>query len=122
MAKNEIMKRSPGGYRLGSGKKRKQIDQKLLFKLAQTMLSQQSIGLILDCTPKHLQERYQHIIDKGREIRRHSLVEAMWEKALVEKDTKMMIWLSKQHLGYKENFPDQPTQVLFNVICNEVPK
>lgn len=94
----------------------------LVYRCAQTMLPVESIATILDCPPHVLHEKYQRALNRGREERKQSLVEAMWHKALVERDTKMMIWLSKQHLGYKENMPEQPTSIQFNVTCNEVPK
>jgi hypothetical protein len=33
----------------------------------------------------------------------------------------MMIWLSKQHLGYKDAQPEEASLVIFNVQINEVP-
>jgi len=98
------------------------VDEVMLFKLAQTMLTIKSISIILDCSEQHLNTKYHKIIERGRENRRYSLVEAMWSKALDDKCTKMQIWMSKQHLGYKDNYPDQAQQVMFNVVCNEVPR
>jgi hypothetical protein len=97
------------------------ITEELVFKLSQSMLTVESMAVICGCSKDHLYNRYGDIIRRGREGRKQRLVETMWEKALVEKDTKMMIWLSKQHLGYKENFNDQQ-RVSFNIVCSEVPR
>lgn len=115
-------KKKNGGARPGAGKPRKELDENMVYKLAQTMLSQKSIAIILDCSEDLIQNRYNGALQRGRENRKQSLVEAMWQKALDEKDTKMMIWLSKQHLGYRDVMPDEATQISFTVQVTEVPK
>lgn len=93
-----------------------------VYSLAQSMLPVESIATILDITVKDVYDDWSRELRRGREDRKQSLVSAMWHKALVEKDCKMQIWLSKQHLGYRESMPEQATQVQFNVTCIEVPK
>ncbi len=115
------VKKKWGGPQEGSGRPRKELDEVLLYKLAQTMLSQKSIGIILGCSDDLLQDRYSGILQKGREHRKQSLVEAMWQSALEDRDVKMMIWLSKQHLGYKDTIPDHAAHIHFNVHIDEVP-
>lgn len=98
------------------------IDTNLLFNLAESMLPVESIATILGCHRDTLYARYSDILQQAREGRKKSLSMVMWEKALIEKDTKMMIWLSKQHLGYKDVLPEDATQINFNVYCREIPK
>jgi hypothetical protein len=98
------------------------IDEGLLFKLAESMLPVESIATILGCHRDTLYSRFADVLQRAREGRKKALSMVMWEKALIEKDTKMMIWLSKQHLGYKDTMPTQATAITFNVICNEVPR
>lgn len=106
------------------GRPRTDIDLKLLEKLGASMLPIESIAVILDCSKATLyaNKQYSDVLRKSIEGRKKSLLTAMWEKALVEKDTKMMIWLSKQHLGYRDVAPINATQINFNVYCKEVPK
>lgn len=104
------------------GRPLKDIDPKIVYELARTMLPVTSIAIILGCSVDTLDARFSGLLQEGRENRRKSLVEAMWHKAIVEKDTKMQIWLSKQHLGYKDTQPEEATQVHFNVYTNEVPR
>lgn len=108
----------------GTGKRAPliQLNEKELFKIAQTHATVETIASIMGCGKSTLYDRYSHIIDKAREGRKADLLTAMWEKALVEKDTKMMIWLSKQHLGYRDILPEEATQIHFNVYTNEIPK
>jgi hypothetical protein len=115
MAKKKEIKRE-------KGRPVKEIDEKLLFKLAQTMLPVSSIAIILDCCVDTLDRRFSGVLRAGRENRRHSLVEAMWHQALFEKDTKMMIWLSKQHLGYKDKIEQEFSKINFNIMIDEIPK
>ena len=117
-----VVKKKFGGPQEGSGRPLKEVSEAMVYKLAQTMLSEKSIGIILECSEDTLQRRFSGALHRGRENRKQSLVEAMWQKALDEKDCKMMIWLSKQHLGYKDTMPEEATQISFNVYTNEVPK
>ncbi len=104
------------------GRRALDIDQDMVFKLAESMLPVASIAQILDCSVETLYSRFPQTLRKAREGRKKSLSLVMWEKALIDKDTKMMIWLSKQHLGYKDVIPETAANVNFNVYCNEVPK
>lgn len=122
MAKKAVEKKKFGGKQEGAGRPLKEIDEVMLAKLARTLLPVSTISDILCCSPDVLERRFSGILQEGRANRKYSLVEAMWDKALNEKDTKMQIWLSKQHLGYKDIQPEEATQVHFNVYTNEVPR
>jgi hypothetical protein len=98
------------------------LDPDMVFKLAQSMLPIESIAVILGCHKDTLYARYSDVLQKAREGRKQSLSMTMWEKALIDKDTKMLIWLSKQHLGYKDQIPESAQLINFNIYCNEVPK
>lgn len=116
------IKKKRGGVIPGQGRKPMPIDEKLLYKLAQTMLPVTSIATILECSTDTLEKRFYGILQAGRENRRVSLVQKMWHQALFEKDTKMMIWLSKQHLGYRDTPVINATQINFKIVIDEVPK
>lgn len=99
-----------------------ELDPDVIYSLAETMLPIESIAILLKCGKETLYEHFGDVLQRAREGRKRSLSMAMWEKALIEKDTKMQIWLSKQHLGYKDVMPEEATQISFNVYTNEVPK
>jgi hypothetical protein len=103
------------------GAPRKEIDTEKLYALAQTLLPVETIAIVLGCNPDTIYANFSDILQMGRQNRKTSLSQVMWHAALVDKDTKMMIWLSKQHLGYKDTMPEQAAQVIFNVSINEVP-
>ena len=104
------------------GRPPKEIDENLVYELARTMLTNETIGHILDCCPDVLERRFSGALREGRADRKKSLIQSMWYNALEVKDVKMQIWLSKQHLGYKDVQPEEATQVHFNVHVNEVPR
>lgn len=97
------------------------INPEQVYKLAQTMCSAETIATILGCHVDTLYARFSDILLSGRENRRASLAEKMWAKGLEGNDTTMMIWLSKQHLGYRDKQPDEAVQISFNVYTNEIP-
>lgn len=97
------------------------LDEVLLFDLAKTLLPVESIAAIMRCSPELITDKYAHILLRGREQQKHTLVQMCWYKAIHEKDTKMLIWLTKQHLGYKEQWPDNQQQTFIQINVNEVP-
>jgi len=118
----QVVKKKFGGVQEGSGRPPTILDERMLYKLAQSMLSVEAIANIMDTSADVIYARYSDTLHKGRNDRRHTLVQAMWQKGLEEKDTKMLIWLSKQHLGYKDIQPEEAQQMQFNIMVNEVPK
>lgn len=108
--------------RQNGGRPLKDIDPDKLYIAAQGMLPVEGLARLFDCAPSVLYDRFSEVLQKAREARKQTLSLAMWEKALLGKDTTMMIWLSKQHLGYKERQPEEAQIVNFNVVVNEVPK
>jgi hypothetical protein len=106
------------------GRPRKVIDHGMLERLGQSMLSVETIAEILEChvDTLHSTKEYSEILHKARANRKFSLVEIMWDEALNKRNYKMMIWLSKQHLGYRDVLPIDVTQVNFNVYCKDIPK
>lgn len=105
------------------GRPSKDIDPGTIFRIAQTMLSVESIARILGCCKDtiYANKAFSDALYSGREHRRQSLVEAMWDLALKEKDGRMMIFLSKQHLGYKDSTNDREETHQFNITINEIP-
>lgn len=105
------------------GRPPKDIDETLVYKLGQTLLTIEAIATILDCSVDTLDRRFSGVLQKARDDRRANLSEAMWNKALVEKNTTMQIWLSKQHLGHKDRQPDEvDTNIIYNVVVKEIPE
>lgn len=102
--------------------KRKGIDEEKLKRMAATNLSLDIIADAMDCSVEMLQNNYPRLLLEARAKRKITLGETMWDAALLDKDVKMMIWLSKQYLGHREQFPDLAQQINFNVVIDEVPR
>lgn len=90
--------------------------------MASYQCSARMIAAVLGVTEKSIFERYGELLESGRDKGKRLLMHVMWEKATVEKDTKMMIWLSKQYLGFKESWPDVPQSMIYNVNITEIPR
>jgi hypothetical protein len=54
---------------------------------------------------------------KGNQIIRNKQLEVA-----TNGNTSMLIWLGKQRLGQREQFPETANQLIFNVQVNEMPK
>lgn len=98
------------------------LDEAKVYELASTMLPVESIAIILECSKDTLYAKYSDILHAGRENRKRSLIAAMWYNAIEAKNVQMQIWMSKQHLGYKDSMPDAATNICFNVMVNEIPR
>jgi hypothetical protein len=81
------------------------LDTEIIARLATIMCSYEEIAMVVDTTVDNLKKRYSDIIEKGRADGKKGLRRAQYEKAVVEKDTRMLIFLGKQYLDQK----DQPT-------------
>lgn len=80
---------------------RKKIDANQVEALAGINCTVAEIASVLQCSKDTLERRYAANIKKGRDQGRSSLRRMMWEKAKTGNVT-MMIWLSKQILGYAD--------------------
>lgn len=120
--KKEVpVKKKVGGVREGAGKPPLPISEDQVYKLALIHCTMKEIASVLGCTRETIETRFSDAVDRGWEGGQMSLKRKMHQVAM-EGDTKMLIWLSKQRLGYKDIQPEEATQVNFNVYTNEVPK
>lgn len=86
-----------------------EIDPNLVEELAGINCTVQEISAVIGCDKRTLERRFAAEIEKGRERGKSSLKRKMWETAQGG-NVVMMIWLSKQMLGYTEkvvNVQDQ---------------
>ena len=103
--------------------KKGRIDPGLIERLGATHLSNDSVATILQISRATLETTYLGDLQKAREKRKQTLSEKVWAKALEGNDTTMLIWLSKQHLGYKEpKNEDQAPNNVFNITIAPIPK
>lgn len=81
---------------------KKEISESQVEALASINCSYAEIAAVVDCDVSTLTRRFAQVIEKGREQGKSSLKRKMWETAMAGNCT-MMIWLSKQMLGYRDN-------------------
>jgi len=99
------------------------VSYEAVFDLALIHCTADEIAATLKCDRSVIYEKFADALRKGHEAGQQSLKRKMHEKAFAGNgDTVMLIWLSKQRLGYRERHPDEQPQMNFNVYINEVPK
>lgn len=86
-------------------KKYKTIDRDLVYRLSCIQCTPDEIAEVVGVNVNTLKRRFQSIMDKGKREGQKSLRRAMWEKAM-NGDTRVMLWLSKQYLGMKDQVED----------------
>ena len=103
-----------------NGRPKKEFNVEQLGKLAEFDLSLEELAAFFDCSKSTIQRRlkeseYAEAFERGKQLGNISLKRKMWQKAL-EGNTTMLIWLSKNRLGFsdKQEFKpigtsDQPT-------------
>lgn len=80
----------------------KDVDRELVWKLATMMCTIKEIADIVGLSEKTVSNKFGDLIEKGRSQGRKSLRRAQFEKAVVDKDSRMLIFLGKQFLSQKD--------------------
>ena|SRR5277367_2356013 len=119
--KELVVKKKFGGPQEGSGRPKLAINEQSVRDLALIHCTIPEIASVLHCSQDTIKVRFSSALHKGWEEGQMSLKRKMHDVAMAG-DTKMLIWLSKQRLGYKDTMPEMATQMNFNVYTNEVPK
>jgi hypothetical protein len=83
-----------------------QIDETQVESLAAINCTVDEIASVLGCSKDTLERRYAAVIKRGKENGRSSLRRMMWAKCK-EGNITMMIWLSKQILGYADKIEEK---------------
>lgn len=98
----------------------KEFDEKVFRSLCKIQCTQEEICMVLETTDKTLDrwckrtfkqgfsESYKRFSQDGK----MSIRRAMFEKATKERNTTMMIWLSKQYLGMRDTVQIDQTDVM----------
>lgn len=81
----------------------KQVDREVVWKLATMMCSYSEIADVVGLGESTLKKRFGDLIEKGRSVGKKALRRAQFEKAISDKDPRMLIFLGKQYLSQKDN-------------------
>lgn len=87
---------------------RKNIDPDQVRRLAMINCTNAEIASVVGCSTDTIERRFAAVIKEGREQGRSSLKRMMWEAAQ-KGNISMMIFLSKQMLGYSDKLTQQVT-------------
>lgn len=85
----------------------KDVDKELVWKLACMMCSIKEISDVLGLGEDTVTRKFGDLIDKGRSEGRKALRRAQFEKAVQDKDPRMLIFLGKQYLSQRDQPEDK---------------
>jgi len=88
----------------GAGRKKIQLDEDMLLKLAELHCNYKELAWVMDVSTDTLKRNYAHIIDKGYALGKIKLRRAMMRNACDNDNAVMQIFLAKNLLGM-ENDP-----------------
>lgn len=89
----------------------KDIDRELVWRLATMMCTIKEIADVIGLPEKTVNNRFGDLIEKGRSVGKKALRRAQFEKAVQDKDPRMLIFLGKQYLSQKENPEDKESNI-----------
>jgi hypothetical protein len=93
----------------GQKSKIKDIDQELVWRLASMMCTHKEIADVIGLSEQVVIKKFGDLINKARSEGRKALRRAQFEKAVVDKDPRMLIFLGKQYLSQKDQPEDKDT-------------
>lgn len=85
----------------------KDIDRDLIWRLASIMCTYKEISEVVGLPEKTIKNNFADLIEKGRSVGKKSLRRAQFEKAIQDKDPRLLIFLGKNYLSQKENPDDK---------------
>lgn len=90
------------------GRPPKDVDERLLVELARIHCTHEEIASILGISPDTLTRRFAEVIKAARDEGKMSLRRKMWQLAL-DGNTTMLVWISKNELGYSDKSEQRQT-------------
>lgn len=106
-----------------AGRHKLGVDPESVYKLGLIHCTAEEAASVLGCHKDTIYNRFFDDLKRGHEDGQMSIKRKMHEKALSGAgDNTMLIWISKQRLGYKDRQPEDTGNVNLNVYIDEVPK
>lgn len=106
-----------------SGRPACEIDEVEVFEMACYDCTAEEIAAHFKCSISTLYERFSETLRLGRLAGKKRLRETMERKSREggPGDTTLLVWLSKQRLGYKDNHDDNRGDVTINIQVVDTP-
>lgn len=74
---------------------------------------------LLKVKPDTIHKHFQHVLDEAHAARDKELLETMWTVATEKNNVTMLIWLSKQYLGFTDKTQTETLNANFDIIIGE---
>ena len=91
----------------GAKIKIKEVDKELVWRLGCMMCTMKEIADVLGLEERTVERKFGDLIEKARSEGKKALRRAQFEKAVSDKDPRMLIFLGKQYLSQKDNPEDK---------------
>lgn len=91
----------------GTKIKIKEVDKELVWRLGCMMCTMKEIADVLGLEERTVERKFGDLIEKARSEGKKALRRAQFEKAVSDKDPRMLIFLGKQYLSQKDNPEDK---------------
>ena len=91
------------------------------YALALIKCTPKEIAILLNVELSYVLKKFDEAMKLGNQVSNAMLKRAMTKKAL-SGDTTMMVWLSKQHLGYREPKQDETQSNTINIVTSDMPQ
>lgn len=98
----------------------KRLDESVLEEMGAEDCTLQEVASVMGTSAEVVQNLYGHVVQRGRDRGNAALRRKMFEKAMGG-DVRLLEWLSKNRLGYRDKFPEEDPNVVFKIQINEVP-
>lgn len=84
-----------------------EVDKELVWRLGCMMCTYKEIADVLGLDEKTVIRKFGDLVEKARSQGKKALRRAQFEKAVQDKDPRMLIFLGKQYLSQKDNPEDK---------------
>lgn len=108
------------------GRPKKDLDPEIIKNLAAINCTMEEIASVMGCSKDTIERRFAAIVKEGRDTGKVSLRREMWKAVKEKGNITMMIWLSKQLLGYTDKVTqitaeiNQPTDQKIQELANKL--
>ena len=113
-----VAKTKRGRAQEGAGRPKKDITDDQVYKLGLIHCTVEEAAAVLDCSRDTIYARFSDALRRGHQDGQKSLKRKMHEIAM-DGNVSMLIWISKQRLGYKDAQPEDQPSTTINVTISQ---
>ena len=94
-------------------------DLTTLYDSVKIGMTVEKAAKLLQVKPDTIHNHFQHVLDQAHAARDRELLNTMWNVATAKNNVTMLIWLSKQYLGFTDKTQTETMNANFDIIIGE---